>query len=206
MAPRANPKTDAPRFPPGCHWITAAAATIKSTVPATCSGLCEALSLTRVRGSLRGLGLESRIPHQVSWRFFSFLRKLCININIFLILKTLKFIKEKSVRFFHLLIFPSDLFSQASGGRAPGGRAPGGRAAEGTKVPAVPRQALLPLLSDLLSPPLPATLPAPPILLASPLQCAQNLPGWKHITGPPLRPESKAYGAEWDLGLWSGPK
>lgn len=176
--------------------MTAAAATIKSTVPATCSGLCEALSLTQVRGSLRGLGLESRIPHQVSWGFFSFLRKLCINTNIFLILKTLKFIREKSVRFFHLLIFPSDLFSQASGGQA----------AEGTRVSAVPRHALLPLLSDLLSPPLPETLPAPPILLASPLQCPQNLPGWKHITGPPLRPESKAYGAEWDLGLWSGPK
>lgn len=125
--------------------------------------------------------------------------------------------KGKSVRFFHLLIFSSDML-QASGGRA----------AEGTKGGMEPpsTEAASPNLSQ--PHPLP---PAPPRtrsgtlcslcsqlsslhlclspslhLPSSSPQCPQSLPGWKHIIVPPLKLGNKAYRAEWDLGLWSGPK
>ena len=87
--------------PPAGPQMKANAANIKATVLATCS-----LLLTLAGRPLHWLLLELRIPHPVSCGFSSFLCKLCININIFLTLQILKFIKGKcEIRFFHEFIF-----------------------------------------------------------------------------------------------------
>lgn len=125
--------------------------------------------------------------------------------------------KRKSVRFFHLLIFSRDML-QASGGRAAEGTkgGTGPPSIEAASPPPEPAPSLPP--APLRTPPgtlcsLCSHLSPPSLCLSSSLhlpssspQCPQNLPGWKHNIVSQLRPGHKAYGAKWDLGLWSGPK
>ena len=100
-APPVSPGGSPQGVPPAGPQMKANAANIKATVLATCS-----LLLTLAGRPLHWLLLELRIPHQVSCGFSSFLCKLCININIFLTLQILKFIKGKyEIRFFHGFIF-----------------------------------------------------------------------------------------------------
>lgn len=167
--------------------MTAEAATIKATAPAVRPCLGEATVL--------GLGQQASAaaaPHCTDHTrflvFFSFLCKPWINVNVFLILKILKLIKGKYVRFFHLLNFSSDISRASVLGPAMGAKAQGCPSAEAASP-------LLPAF--LLSQPRPLP-PAPlrtPARLSSPCQHPQNLPGWKHITDPPLRPGCEAYGA-----------
>ena len=92
--------------PTWCHQMIADAVSITAPVPAMSPfqqspdlGTGQQTPITTPQIAPTAPGFEGF--------FSSFLCKLCINVNDFLILKILKFTKRKYIKFFHLLIFLS---------------------------------------------------------------------------------------------------
>ena len=139
--------------------------------------------------------------------FSSFLCKLCINVNDFLILKILKFTKRKYIKFFHLLIFLSRISpaSRQAAGKLRDSHAHSTQAASPSSRPSswaapaplgTPAQHI-PLLCSQISVPLPASIKPPRggnTLLTHQLDLG--------VMGS----SGVQYGVQWGLGLWPGPK